>query len=269
MFELLQLGFMQNALLACLFGGASLSLIGVPIMLLDIPFLGISLAHVAFLGAILGLLTGVNPLFTAMVLSGVASLLIGPLVDRTNSTTNSILSIIFSATMALALLLLTFIPGPKTEALNLIWGSILTLSRGQIQILAGLFALTAGLTLIFFRELSAVLFDREIAAASGIPEHLFYYGLVFCAGMVISACLDIVGGMLLFALLVNPANTAYQLTYSLRNMYLIAAGIGVTSCLAGLLFSYLFNIPTGAVIVLVSSGFFFLASLLSPKKISS
>ena len=133
--DLIQIKFIQNSLLACLFGGAGLSIIGVYITLMEMPFMGISMSHSAFLGAVGGLLFGMDPVLGALVLCALTGVIIGPLADRTDSSTNNILAIIFTATMGLAFLLLSFIPGPKSEALNLIWGSILTISRREIVFL--------------------------------------------------------------------------------------------------------------------------------------
>jgi manganese/iron transport system permease protein len=72
--------------------------------------------------------------------------------------------------------------------------------------------------------------------------------------------------MLIFTLLVNPASAAYQITYKLNTMFFLSATFGIISCLAGLIFSYLFNVPTGAVIVLASSVIFLLAFIFSPKR---
>ena len=111
-----------------------------------------------------------------------------------------------------------------------------------------------------------MLFNREIAAASGIPEKVFYYGVIFIAGLLVSASLDIVGGLLIFSLLVNPPGAAYQLTYRLKTMFVLSGIFGMVSCFTGLWLSYRFDVPTGAVIVLSSSGIYLTAFLLSPKR---
>jgi manganese/iron transport system permease protein len=264
--ELFGLSFVRHALLACLFGGAGLSIIGVFVVLMDIPFLGISMAHAAFLGAIAGLLLSIDPLVGALVVCALSALVVGPTAERARASSNVILAILFSATMGGGFLLMSFIPGPKSQALNLIWGSILTISRGEIQLLALLFAVVVILLAIFFKELSAVMFDREIAATSGISDRIFYYAIIFFAALIISASLNIVGGLLIFTLLVNPASAAYQLTYRLKTMFVLAASFGILTCLIGLVFSFYFNVPTGAVIVLASSLIFALAFVLSPKR---
>lgn len=264
--EFLQIKFVQNALLACIFGGGGLSLIGVFITLMEMPFLGISMSHSAFLGGIIGLILGFNPLIGALVICAISGVIIGPLADKTDSSANNILAIIFTATMGIAFLLLSFIPGPKSEALNLIWGSILTISRIEITTLSFIVLISAILIILFYKELSAVIFNREIAAASGIPEKAFHYAIIFISGMIISASLDIVGGLLLFSLLINPASAANQLSYNLRVIFILSAVFGIISCFSGLLLSYFFDIPTGAVVVLSSTIIFLISALFSPKK---
>jgi manganese/iron transport system permease protein len=264
--ELIQIKFIQNSLLACFFGGAGLSIIGVYITLMEMPFLGISMSHSAFLGAVGGLLCGINPLLGALVLCALTGFIIGPLADRTDSSTNNILAIIFTATMGLAFLLLSFIPGPKSEALNLIWGSILTISREEIVFLIVAVSISTTLILFNFKKLAAVMFNREIAATCGISERLYFYGIIFISGMIISASLEIVGGLLLFSLLINPASAAKQLTYRLSYIFILAASFGVGACLIGLLLSYFFNVPTGAVIVLITTLIYILCALISVKR---
>jgi manganese/iron transport system permease protein len=266
MIDLLEHSFFRHAVAACILGGGGLSLIGVFVTLMDIPFLGISMSHSAFLGAVAGLLVGFNPLACAIIACAVTGMLIGPVSDRAGSSSNSVLAVIFSATMGLAFLLLAHIPGPKGRALNLIWGSILTISTADVVVLTGLFTVAVFLLCVYFKEISAVLFSREIAAASGIPEKVIYYGVILAAGLFISASLDIVGGLLIFALLVNPPGAAYQLTYRLRTMFVLSVLFGICSCFLGLYISYRFDVPTGAVIVLSSSLIYLFAFVLSPKR---
>jgi manganese/iron transport system permease protein len=266
MFELMQYPYFRHAVLACIFGGGALPLAGVFVTLMDIPFLGISMSHSAFLGAVTGLLFGFDPLIGAIAACTLSGVIIGPLADHAGASSNSMLAVLFSATMGLALLLMARISGPKSEALNLIWGSILTISLHEIIILGLIFVGMIVLLTVFFKEIAAVLFNREIAAASGIPEKRFYYGFIILAGLLISASLDIVGGLLIFALLVIPPGAAYQLTYRLKIMFILSALFGILSCFAGLFVSYWFDLPTGAVIVLCSSAIYFVAFLLSPKR---
>lgn len=259
MTELLGYEFFRNALAACVFGGGGLAVIGVFLTLMQAPFLGVCMSHAAFLGAVLGMLLGCPVMVCAMIACALAGIAIGPLAEKSDTSSNVALSIIFSATMGLSLILLSLVPGPKTEALNLIWGSLLTVTRPQVLVLAAVCLALAVFLWLFFKEIAAVLFNREIAAATGIPESLIYYGIILMGGMAVSAALDMVGGLLVFALLINPANAAYQLTCRIKTMLWLSAFFGILSCLGGLAASYAFNVPAGGCAALISCGVFLAA----------
>lgn len=105
----------------------------------------------------------------------------------------------------------------------------------------------------FFKEIQAVLCHKETALAVGIPATAIFYGMLFLSGAVITASLRSVGGLLIYSLIINPAAAAYQLTYSLRRLFFLAAAFGVLSCWGGLIISSYWNLPSGATIVLCST----------------
>jgi manganese/iron transport system permease protein len=109
-------------------------------------------------------------------------------------------------------------------------------------------------------------FQRDMARAVGIPATVMLYSILFMTGATITASFSSIGGLLIFSLILNPAAAAYQLTYSMKRMFLFSAIFGVLSSWIGLLFSYLCNIPSGATIVVTSSVIFMLAVIFSPKR---
>ncbi|MBN2468391.1 MAG: metal ABC transporter permease [Deltaproteobacteria bacterium] len=257
---------MQRALCASFLGGISCGVIGVWIIMMRIPFVGVAMSHAAFAGAICGLLFSVNPLVTAFLFCVASSALIGPLTERADIDPTVSLGIIFSLMLGLAFLGMGLMEGPKTEALNLMWGSILTVSRSDLILLAVTTGLLLLLLTLFFKEVQAVLFNREVARAAGIQERAIFYGLLFTSGIVVTTNLTSIGGLLIFSLIVNPPAAAYQITYNLPLMFFLSAAFGVLSCFIGLVFSYICNVPSGAVIIIVSSLVFIACLLLSPKR---
>ncbi len=266
MFEIFKYGFIQRAILASIIGGASCGIVGVWVIMMRIPFVGVAMSHAAFAGAIFGLLLQINPLLMAILFCVVSASLIGPVAERAEFDANLSIGIIFSLALGVAFLGMGLIKGPKTEALNLIWGNILMLSRGDLLLL-GIIAAVVFLFLVFLsKEIQAILFNREIARASGIREKPIFYCLLVLSGLVVTLNLNTIGGLLIFSLIINPPSSAYQLTYSLKKMFLLSAIFGMSSCLLGLLFSYLFNVPSGGIIIIVSSGIFGLSLFFSPKR---
>jgi manganese/iron transport system permease protein len=266
MIHALSYKFVQHALMAAVIGGAGCGVIGVWVVLLRIPFIGVAMSHAAFAGAIVGLLVGVSPLFLGLVACIGAAALVGPAADRTGSDPNLSLGVIFSILVGIAFLGMGLMKGPKSEALSLLWGNILTLSASDIRLLALATLAAVAFSVVFYHELRAIIFSRLIARSTGIHEKELFYALLLICGTTITLNLNTIGGLLIFSLIVNPPSAAYQITYNLARMLVYSALFAIAACLIGLVVSYLFNAPTGAVIVLVSGVILLVSVVLSPKR---
>ena len=258
--------FMQNAILTGVLGGIACSIIGVFVVLMHMPFIGVCMSHAAFAGAMLGLWLGFDPLIGAFVMSLLSAAIVGPLADRGELNPETSVGVIFSLMLGLSFLFIGLMPGTKSTALEILWGSILTNTRGDIILLAVVAAVVVGLVLLFFKEIQATVFNRDMALSVGIPATIILYGILFLTGATITATLRSIGGILIFSLILNPAAAAYQLTYSMKRMFLLSALFGVLSSLVGLFLSYYLNLPSGATIVVTSSVIFLVAVIFSPKR---
>jgi manganese/iron transport system permease protein len=233
---------------------------------MGLSFIGVCIAHAAFAGALLGILIGFNPTLLALAFALAAAGVIGPLADRGQVSPDTAIGVIFTLMLGLAFLFVGLMPAARPEALSLFWGSILTVSGGQLAFMGGMAVLVVAAVLLFYKEIQAVLCHRKVALAVGVPATAVFYGMLFLTGATVTASLSAVGGLLIYALILNPAAAAYQLTYSLKKMFLLAALFGVGACWTGLALSWWLNLPTGAVIVVVSSVVFGVCALFSPKR---
>jgi manganese/iron transport system permease protein len=258
--------FMQNAILATFLGGIACSIIGVFVVLLHMPFIGVAMSHAAFAGGLLGIWLGFNPVVGALIFSLAVAAVIGPLADHGELNPDTSLGVIFSLMLGVAFLIIGLIPSTRSEALGLLWGSVLTVTRIDILLLAIVALVVVGLVVIFFKEVQATIFNRQIALAVGLPATVILYVILFLTGATVTVSLNSIGGLLIFSLILNPAAAAYQLTFNMKTMFLLATVFGVVSGWAGLLISYLFNIPSGATIVITSSIIFMICALFSPKR---
>jgi manganese/iron transport system permease protein len=258
--------FMQNAILTGVLGGIACSIIGVFVVLMHMPFIGVCMSHAAFAGAMLGLWLGFDPLLGAFGLSLVSAAIVGPLADRGELNPETSVGVIFSLMLGLSFLFIGLMPGTKSSALELLWGSILTNTRSDIIQLAVVAFIVVALVVVFYKEVQATVFNRDMALSVGIPAVIILYGILFLTGATITVTLRSIGGILIFSLILNPAAAAYQLTYNMKKMFLLSAGFGVLASLVGLFLSYFFNLPSGATIVVTSSVIFLLAVVFSPKR---
>jgi manganese/iron transport system permease protein len=258
--------FMQNAILSAFLGGIACSIIGVFVVLMHMPFIGVCMSHAAFAGALLGIWLGFDPLIGAFAVCLLAAAIIGPLADRGELSPETSLGVIFSFMLGIAFLFMGLMPGTKSGALELLWGSILTNTRSDIILLAIVAVVVVGLIIIFFKEIQATVFHRNIALSVGLPATLILYGILFLTGATVTTSLRSIGGLLIFSLILNPAAAAYQLTYNMKLMFILSAVFGVLSGWVGLFFSYVFDIPSGATIVITSSVIFMITAIFSPKR---
>jgi manganese/iron transport system permease protein len=265
-FSIFTYQFMQNAFLSALLGGIACSVIGVFVVLLHMPFIGVCMAHAAFAGALIGLFAGFDPLLGAFLLSLIAAAIIGPLADRGELNPDTSIGVIFSFMLGIAFLFMGLMSSSRAGALELLWGSILTVSREDLLMLAVVSVVVVGLVVLFFKEIQATVFNRNMALSVGIPSTAILYGILFLTGATITVTLRSIGGLLIFSLILNPASAAYQLTYNMKHMFILSAVFGIISGWAGLVCSYFFNLPSGATIVVVSTIIFALATIFSPKR---
>ncbi len=256
----------QRAAVACVLCGASCSLLSVFVVLMRMPLIGVAMSHAAFAGAVLGMLLDINPLLSGFVMCLIAAGVLGPLSDRTDLAPENVLGIIFSFLMGLAFLGMGILTRTKAGVLNLMWGSLLSLSATDIIVLTIVTSVLILFVVVFFKEIRSVLFNRRLAAASGVPERMIYYALLFLTGAVVSSNLATVGGLLIFALLVQPGATALQLTYNMKHFFLISAAAGIGACISGLALSYIFDLPSGASVVIMATVIFAAAYVFSPKR---
>ncbi len=269
MFELLDFfnyQFFNRAIIISVFCGISCGIIGVWILLLNITFIGITMAHAAFAGALIGLLLGINPVICAFVLCIFSSILIEPISKKSKTQNNISIGILFSFMLGFSFLLLSLLKDSVSNIFALLWGNILTTTTNDIYIN---FILTIFLFLfiIFFHKgIIAILFGRDISKASGIPERLIFYLILILCSTVISINLHSIGGLLIYGLIIIPASCAYQFTYKISSMYLLSSIISIFACILGLFISAILSVPVGATIILILSFLFVLSMLFSRKK---
>lgn len=204
----------------------------------------------------------------ALIFSTTVAIILGPLTDKAKLQPEIILGIMFSSTMALGLIFLNFIPetAMSSTAMSILWGSILGMSSSDVIRLGILAIIIIALMVLFSKEFQSIMFDRKMAEASGIPTKPFYYLILFLTGVTVSLSLKLVGGLLIFALIVNPTSTAYQFFYDFKKIIIFSPLFGVGYCMIGILVSFLFDFPIGSSIAIVSTLFFVIAVILSPKR---
>ena len=266
MMELFTYDFMQRSLLAAAMVGGLCSVIGVFVVLRGLAFVGAGTAHAAFAGVALGFLMGWPPLLLA-ILFGLATVWItGWVEERGTMKLDVSIGILYTATMALAILFIGLMKTYNAEVYGYLFGNVLSVTTEELRTIGGLAVLVLGTLLLFSKELYFIAFDQEMAEASGVPARRIFFLLLTLVALTVVISLKTVGAILVFAMILIPASTAYQLTHSLSTLTWYSVFIGVCCSVGGVLLSAFWDIPSGPAIVLLSTLVFFVSVLLSPKR---
>jgi ABC-type Mn2+/Zn2+ transport system permease subunit len=266
MIELFTYDFMQRSLLAAAMVGGLCSVIGVFVVLRGLAFVGAGTAHAAFAGVALGYLVGWSPLALA-ILFGLATVWItGWVEERGRMKLDVSIGILYTTTMALAILFIGLMKTYNAEVYGYLFGSVLSVTVEDLRAIGTLSVLVLGLILAFSKELYFIAFDQEMAEASGVPARRMFFLLLTLVALTVVVSLKTVGAILVFAMILMPASTAYQLTHSLRTLTLYSVAIGATTAVCGVVISAGWDVPSGPAIVLLATTLFFISVLLSPKR---
>ncbi len=267
MLDFLAYDFMQRSLLAAAMVGGLCSVIGVFVVLRGLAFVGAGTSHAAFAGVALGYLMGWPPLLLA-ILFGLATVWItGWVEERGRMKLDVSIGILYTTTMALGILFIGLMKTYNAEVYGYLFGSVLSVTPEELRIIGALSVLVLSLLLLFAKELYFIAFDQEMAEASGVPARQMFFLLLTLVALTVVVSLKTVGAILVFAMILIPASTAYQLTHSLSTLTLYSAFIGITTSVLGVLISAIWDIPSGPAIVLLATALFFTAILFSPKRV--
>jgi len=249
--NIFQYGFMIRGLEAGIIVALIAPLIGIFLVLRRYSLIADTLAHVSLAGIALGLILGLNPVYTAIGVTAISSVGIERLRTSKKIYGESALALFLSGSLALAVVLLGLAKGFNTNLLNYLFGSIVTVTTNDVCIIAILAAAVSFALFLFYKELVYISFDEESAKAGGIPTRFINFLLIVLAALVVSISIPIVGVLLISALMVIPVITALQFKKGFAKTILYAEIISVLSVIFGIIFSFYFNLATGGTIVLI------------------
>ncbi len=239
-------------LAAAVLGGSCAGLLGVLVVGLRMPFLAVCTAHAALAGAVLGHLVGLPPSLGGFIGALGSAVLLGHLLARRDLDPGAALGTLFTLMMGLAFLGLGLGEGPRSELLGLLWGSLLFVGPPQLLLMGVVSLALVGLLLLLDQPLRLLLFSRELAAVL-LPERGLFLLVLVLSSAVVTVNLETVGGLMLYALIANPAVAALRLGRSYAAVLGLGAGFGAASAVAGFAVAYWLDLPVGACIVVVSS----------------
>lgn len=264
MSEILAYSFMQRALLAAVLVGLLCSTISFFVVLKRLSFLGAGISHTALGGIAIGLVTGVDPILTGSIFAVGTAMSTGYISRVGRVGEDTVIGIYYATGMALGIALISSFKGYYPELFALLFGNILSVSLNDLALMAAALVVVLLFVTLFFKELLAICFDEEMAVAGGLPVSSLYMGLLAAMGLTVMVSIQLVGVVLVAALIVIPGATAYRLCKNYRVMLGLSLFFGLSGSIGGLFISYYYPVPPGAAIVLILAFMFATAMALKP-----
>lgn len=249
--EILQYTFFQNALIGSLLTAIACGIVGTYVVARRLVFISGGITHASFGGLGLGFYLGTNPVWMAMLFSVLSAFGVEWASKTQNIREDSAIAGVWSLGMALGVIFIFLTPGYAPNLSAFLFGNILTITLTDIIWIGVLAICLILLFSLFLREIVYVAFDRDFAVTQGLPVRLIEYIMMFFIAVTIVLSIRLVGIMLLMSLLTLPQITMNIFTSSFGKIIWGSIGIGFLGCVSGLALSYIFNVPSGAFIILV------------------
>ena len=256
MLDILGYSFFQNALLGVLIAGVAAAIVGTYIVTRRMVFIAGGVTHACFGGLGLGYFLGVSPIAMASVFAVASSLGVEWLSTRQHVRRDSAIAVIWALGMALGTLFIFLTPGYVPELNSFLFGNILTITTSELLAFFGL----------FYRTIIACAFDPDFARTMNLPVTAVNCTMTVLTALCIVLTIRLIGIMLLLSLFTMPQMTAENFTRNFRPMALISVAASVVCSVAGLVASYVLNVPASATIVIMLVVAYTVARLIGNKK---
>lgn len=257
--------FLQNALLGGLLASIGCGIMGSYVLVKRISFLAGGISHTALGGMGIAYFFGKLPIYGALAAAIIAALFIGWASLRRRQHEDTLIGAFWAIGMAVGVLFIARTPGYNVDLMSYLFGNILLVRHADLYLMAALDAIIVLVTLAFYNQFLAVCFDARFARLRGVPVDFFYLLLLCLVALTVVLLIQVVGLILVIALLTLPAAIAAQYAQSLNRMMLLATLLGMGFTLCGLYIAYQFDLPAGATIILLAGTVYLLVTLLRGK----
>lgn len=250
--DALQFEFMQNALLTGLLISIACGIIGTYVVLKRIVFLSGGVAHAAYGGIGLGYLLQIPPLFSAVLFSLIASFSMAFVHRKTRERSDTIIGVMWAIGMAMGIIFVDLAPGYKTDLMTYLFGSILAVARNELLLMVILDVVIVLTVALFFKEFLAIAFDEHYTTFLNVPVDWLYALLVALIGLTVVMMMRVVGLIMVIALLTIPPAISNMFVKDLKKMMIVSVLLSMSFTVIGLFGSFLLDLTSGAVIIIVS-----------------
>ena len=261
--DMMSLGFIQRAVLVGTLISLCAALLGVSLVLKRYSMIGDGLSHVGF--GVLTVATALGystPLYIAIPCVTICAIILLKMGNRSKVKSDSAIALISSSALAIGVAATSLTTGLNTDVCNFMFGSILAMSKTDVYLSIIVSIVVAILFVIYYRKLFVVTFDEEFAKASGLKAQRYTSIIAVLTALIIVVGMRMMGVMLISSIIIFPALTSMRIFKSFKKVVISSGIVSVVSFLLGIYLSYLYNISTGAMIVIVNLVLFILFTII-------
>ena len=257
--------FLQNSLVTAVVIGIVSGAVGCFIILRGMSLMGDAISHAVLPGVAISYILGIYFFVGAIIFGLLSSIIITFIKNNSIIKGDTAIGITFSSFLALGVILIG-VANSSTDLFHILFGNILAVQDIDKWLTMGVSGIVLIVIILFFKELLITSFDPLMARAIGMKVNFYHYLLMVLLTLVSVTAMQSVGTILIVAMLITPAATAYLYTNSLRKMIILSSSLGAVSSVLGLFIGYSFNIAVGSSIVITSAIIFAISFLVSPKQ---
>jgi zinc transport system permease protein len=254
-------GFLQNAVIAGILASLGCGIVGTYVVVKRIGFMAGGIAHAVLGGMGAAYYFGLNPVSGALVAAILAALLIGWISLRWHQHEDTLIGAIWAVGMAIGVIFISRTPGYTADLMSYLFGNILMVPRADLFFMAAMDAVILLIVALFYKQFLAIAFDEEYTRLRGVPVDALYLLLLCMVAVTVVLLIQVVGLILVIALLVLPAAIASQHVGSLGWMMALATLLGILFTSGGMAISYGADLPAGATIILLAGGVYLLSTV--------
>jgi zinc transport system permease protein len=257
--QILQYSFIQKAFISGSLVALACSSLGLFLVLRKMSLIGDGLSHVSFGAIALGLFFGFYPFYVAVPVVVLASVLILKISEKARVYGDAAIGIVSAVGIAGGVILATLSKGFNVDLFSYLFGNILAITKNEAILSAVLSSVVLLIIYYFYWDLFSTTFDQEYAKTTGIRTNFINLLLTTLTAVTVVLSVKVVGIMLVSALIVLPAVTALQISKKFKTALILSGFLSIISVFLGITISFIFNLPSGATIIMLNAVFFALA----------
>ena len=260
-FEWIAYDFMKRAFIAILFMAPAAAGVGIHVVNFRMSFFSDAISHSAFTGVAIGIVAGIDPVYTLVLFGVLVGGLIVKMRKKSDLSVDAIIGVAFSTSVALGIVIISAKRGLTRNLHSFIYGDLLAVTEGELLLMTLLAAVVLFFSVFMYNRLILMAISEEVSRTKGINTALYEYAFSILLALVVCLSIRVVGILLVTAMIIIPATIGRTLSRSVGSLFWISTLIAIVSSLTGLISSYYWDTSTGATMVLASAVFFIAAQM--------